>query len=703
MSPRVVLACVAALLAAVPALAAVEGTVVTTGGAPVEGARVELADASGFRITDSRGRFLFEDLAPPVALRVVHPRFVLLEADCCAEGGSRLVVVPKQAAYGEIVVTANREAVVGVQPVSVATSTISPLDRPEPVTSVVELAESLPGVAATGQGGLFQAYSIRGTGGQRVLSLVAGTRILTERRAGATASFIDPLLLGSVNVVRGPYSSYYGSGAIGGVLEAVPRRFEEATFEAGWESQGDLNYQVVGLDVGGWSLGLARRASHATETPDGAVLPSGFEQYSATVGRVWRLDSGLELDLLLAPTLGDDIGKPNRRYPDRVTTYPDERHLVARVSLRRPGVWHLDVYGHPNSLDTLNVRSGERSLVVNEALDFGFNLQRELSLPAAFAARVGLDSFGRRGVEARETVHDHDAGTTETFTTLDGRQDELAAYASVRRSFGAIAAEIGGRLTWIEQANAGARTTDDTAATGFVGVSAPVGGGFELAANLGTGFRFPGLSERYFTGSTGRGDVIANEDLDPERSVTADVGVRFYGGRLYAAAYVFRTEVDDYIERVDLGDGVRTFVNLTSGTIDGIELEAFLEATDRLRLELVAQATDGEADDGSPLAESPADRVTLGGRWAQGPWSARLRWQHRFDKDDPGPGEVATGSADIVSASLQYDLADGLAVMLFGDNLLDETYLPAADDLAVPAAGRSVGVGVRWTQVGAGG
>jgi len=44
-------------------------------------------------------------------------------------------------------------------------------------------------------------------------------RIVAERRAGATASFIDPLLLGVVNVVRGPYSSYYGSGALGGVRD----------------------------------------------------------------------------------------------------------------------------------------------------------------------------------------------------------------------------------------------------------------------------------------------------------------------------------------------------------------------------------------------------------------------------------------------------------------------------------------------------
>jgi iron complex outermembrane receptor protein len=690
------LASLAVLLVALPVMAAVEGRVVTPENAPVEGARVELADGSAHRTTDARGAFRFAEIEPPVAVRVVHPRFQLLETECCGEGGGVLVLEPKQQVYGEVVVTANREADMSVQPLSVATSSVDVGDRPAPVQSVVELAQGIPSVAESGQGGLFQAYSIRGTGGQRVLSLVAGTRVLTERRAGATASFIDPLLLASANVVRGPYSSYYGSGAIGGVLEAVPRRFTAPVFAAGWESQGDANYQLVGLALSGWSLGVARRASNPTETPDGELLPSQFEQYSATVDKVWVLASGLELDLTLIPSFAEDIGKPNRRFPRRTTTYPNERHLVTRLAFRRPGVWHLDFYGHPNTLETENLTAEERSVVDSEAFDFGFNFQREVALTRGFAARAGVDYFGRRGVQASETVTDLATGTVDSFTTLDGQQDELAAYGSLRRSFGVLAAEIGGRWTWIEQGNAGSDSVDDSAVTGFLGLSLPIGGGLEMVANAGTGFRFPGLSERFFSGSTGRGEVVANSALDPERSLTTDVGLRFFGSRLFVAAYLYRTEIDDYIERIDIEPGVRTFVNLTAGTIEGFEIEGFVLASDALRVEWSGQLTDGEADDGTQLAESPADRFTIGGSYVRGPWSGAVRWQHRFEKDDPGPGEVATDSADIVSASLAYRLSNRLALRLFGSNLLDETYLPSADELAVPAAGRSVGLGVSW-------
>ena len=44
--------------------------------------------------------------------------------------------------------------------------------------------------------------------------------------------------------------------------------------------------------------------------------------------------------------------------------------------------------------------------------------------------------------------------------------------------------------------------------------------------------------------------------LDPERSLTTDLGVRYFGNRLYLAAYAYRNTIDDYIERIDLEPGV---------------------------------------------------------------------------------------------------------------------------------------------------
>jgi iron complex outermembrane receptor protein len=166
---------------------------------------------------------------------------------------------------------------------------------------------------------------------------------------------------------------------------------------------------------------------------------------------------------------------------------------------------------------------------------------------------------------------------------------------------------------------------------------------------------------------------------------------------MFFAAYAFRNEIDDYIERVAIEPGVRTFVNLTSGTIQGLEAHGFVQATDRLRLSWDGQHVDGEDDRGEPLADVPADRLAAQADWRRGRWALQGRLQHRFAKDDPGSGEQPIPAADLLSAALAYELRDGFRLSLSGDNLLDETYLPSADEQSVPATERSVGVGVVWT------
>jgi iron complex outermembrane receptor protein len=185
--------------------------------------------------------------------------------------------------------------------------------------------------------------------------------------------------------------------------------------------------------------------------------------------------------------------------------------------------------------------------------------------------------------------------------------------------------------------------------------------------------------------------------LEPERSVSADGGVRYFGSRVFAAAYAFRNEIDDYIERIQIEPGVRTFVNLTSGTIQGLEAHGFVQASERLRLSWDGQWLEGEDDRGDPLTDVPPNRVAAQADWRRGRWELQGRLQHRFEKDDPGSGEQHVAAADLLSAALSYELRDGFRVSLSGDNLLDETYLPSADEQSVPAPERSLALGILWT------
>ncbi len=685
------------LVLATPALADIEGLVATSTGRPIAGALV-LHDASGqHAVTDAQGRFRLSGVDAPATLRLEAPRFEPLQIEVPAGSiDATYVLTAKQELFEEIFVTARRDDGEALEPVSVSVSAVAPEDVPAPPGTVAELAVTAPGVAEHGQGGRFQAYSVRGVAGLRLLTSVAGARIITERRAGATASFVDPTLLEAVEVVRGPASTFYGSGALGGVLQALPRQLEGAAVELGYGSQGDERNVLVGWGGRGWNLALAGREADDAETPDATVLPSHFEQWSALLGRRWETASGARFQLLALPAAGRDIGKPNTRFPDRITEYPEENHLIVRFGGEWQDGWRLDAFLHPNELETDNLRSDRRNVVANESFDLGTTGQREFAFGDGWEAVVGLEIFGRRDVTAEERIDLFEEGTTEFVQSLDATEDEASAFGSLRHALGRATVEAGGRFTWIAQDNFG-ESSDDTGGAGFLGATLPLEGGFELAANVGSGIRFPSLSERFFSGSTGRGEVVANENLKPERSLSADLGLRYFGERLYLEAFGFRNEIDDYTEQVEIEPGVETFVNLTSGTLEGFDLDGSFAVTPRWTLAGSGSRVRGEGDNGAPLVDLPADRVALGLRGSQGSWQLAARLEHRFDKDDPGPSEVAIAAADLISASLGYQFEHGVTVRLYGTNLLDETYQPSADELAVPAPGRSIGVGVSWS------
>lgn len=695
------------LLAGSSAFAAVRGRVLTTEGRPVEHVRVDVRDTESTSWTNLRGEFEFEDVEPPTELVVSHPRFhvVTVTVPVSEAQSVEVVLAAKQEIYEEIAVSANRGET-GFSPVSVASSVIEPGESVTPPATLTEIVSQIPSVSENGQGGMFQTYSIRGVSRQRVLTLVSGMRIVGERRAGVSASFVDPLLMGSVDVVRGPSSTFWGSGALGGVVQLFPQRFEGWSVDTGYASQGDERYLGLGWGKSGWSLGLAHRAADHAEAPDGEELNTGFQQTSGTLSKSWG-KGRYQYEIEAIASAGRDIGKSNTDFPDRTTTYPEEDHLLVRFGLRSDSKWSLDAWVHPNELATRVVDDELESDLANEAFDLGFNWQRQFTVGGSSSARFGLDYFGRRSVNAVEktTIVGPQENTQQSVgleqrTLDDGSQDEAGLYGAAEWNVGKVVIMAGARFSWQRQQNADRPATDDSAFTGFAGLVAPLGAGFEVTANLGTGLRFPSLSERYFSGVTGRGFVEGNPALDPESSVNIDAGLRWYGQKLFVAGYVFNNDISDYIERIEVAEDQLTFVNLTEGTIRGVEFDGAYQFDEAWSLTFGGHAIRGEDEDGENLADIPPRRLVAGVRWTKNRWAVDTRWEYRFEKTDFGSGEKPVPSASLVSGSIRYEISENLALSLTGANLLAEEYFNSADRKNTWAPGRAIGLALRWRPEG---
>lgn len=706
------LAFAAAALAAAAVRADVAAVVVAGEARPVPQARVELLADGRVAFTDARGAFTFTAVEPPAEVLISHPRYETATFTVTADGPP-LLLAAKREVYDAIEVSAELGQGVAVPP-TLAIADLDPVELAAPPGSLAEIVATVPGVAEAGQGGAFQVFSIRGVAGQRVLTRVSGAPLHGERRAGVETSFLDPLLVGAVEVVRGPSGTYQGSGALGGVVEVFPRRREGWSADLGWASQGDEVSAAVGWGGGPWSIAAAWRDAGDAETARGERLFSRFERTAASVERAWEGERA-DWTLVVVPSATREIGKPNTDFPRRTTLYPAEDHLLASLSGLWRGGWHATTWLHPHAVDTRTREAdGSRALVENDAFDLGARLEREVLLSPELALRAGAEYSARRGVDATETAFDAAGRRLAVARPLAGAgHDDAAAFASLAWSLPGATLEAGARFNWLGQENgggadAGAARSEDTAWNGFAGAVVPLGGGFQATANLGTGMRWPTLSERFFSGTTGRGGVVANPGLHPERSLQGDLGLAWFGRRLHLSAHVFRNRIDDFVEQVDLpspgGRDVSTFVNLGRGTIEGVEVDGFAQLARGWMLGWGAHAISGESDAGEALADVPADRAfaTLeagpDARLAAGRLTARLRLEHRAAVDHPGPGERPIPSATLLSGSLAWRLRDGLAVALTGTNLTDELWLPAADEKAVPAAGRSVGMRLRWAR-----
>jgi outer membrane receptor protein involved in Fe transport len=214
------------------------------------------------------------------------------------------------------------------------------------------------------------------------------------------------------------------------------------------------------------------------------------------------------------------------------------------------------------------------------------------------------------------------------------------------------------------------------------------------------GFREPTLSDRYFRGVSGRGFVVGNPDLRPERSDQFDLALRaVFSERVRAAVYGYLYRIDDVIERFRAGTDF-LFRNRGEQEVRGAEVEAEWSPTDRLALAGALTWARGRVlDDDSFAADVPARSAVLTVRHTL---SDRLWWRLRArvaaSDDEPGPTEIETPAYGVVDLSAGFEVTKAFEVVFFGSNLLDERYPLSPDADAPPAPGRGGGISLqaRW-------
>lgn len=592
---------------------------------------------------------------------------------------------------GPVEVTARGTAV--DWPNALATST---LDYGEAVAAPVDVQDWVlrtPGVTATGQNGLFETFSIRGNGGNAVLTLVGGMPITAQRRAGVPLSFVDPLLLGDVSVTRGPAVTHYGPGALGGAVSVEPRWFEGPTLAVRVASGGDERLLMAATGDEGLSLAVARHEAGNAEAPDGTPLNTAYQRDAAVLQARSRIGE-LDIDALLMPSRSTDIGKSNSRFPARSTTYPIDRHSIGRLRMRHANGVELGLRGHAQRLDTLNQRSGSPDTLASiESTDLGATLQRRFP-SGALDVNLGLEYLGRRdvnGFDARGTL------ANRTYSLQDAREANLSAFAIADWALApAVDIELGARGTRVTQRQRGAGAEDSDAAFTAGAVWRPTAGR-RWTLNLSSGYRFPTLEERYFSGVTAQGDIAGNPDLGSEHSLGLDLGFGWREGAWRGSAHVWRMAIDDLIQLARLPGDLNGYVNIGEARLYGAEAEVEARLGTAWSLRGSGAWTRGEDQrTGQPLYGIGPPDLAFEARHEGDRHAFALRYAHRSRVRRPGFEEVPRSAVDTLDLDASVRLRDDLELRVFVRNALDQRYFATADVLSALAPERSIGLQLLW-------
>ncbi|HXV14720.1 MAG TPA: TonB-dependent receptor, partial [Candidatus Krumholzibacteria bacterium] len=567
-------------------------------------------------IADPQGHFVVPELPAGtyalVVSRVGHE--TLRTADFVVMAGDTtrvdVALVPALIEANPVVVTAARTE----QTARMAAASVSVLNREEiaardPVT-FDQAVESVPGLNAfRSTGGIsVQSMSIRGSSdvagggvGNRVLLLVDGRPALTSDSGGAFWSLVPVQFVDRVEVVKGAFSSLYGSTAMGGVINVITRRpgpvsSGKLEMKLGFYEQppADIRYTDETLYqsevTADYSARLGRTSflvSATRKESDGYAENTAFEFYDVYGKVLYDVSSERKLELTLGGGQADNDYPHawlNSAQPLQVRdAYTDD---LQEKTYGSADLWYWGLSGEdmkysmrayyyhheqrsffneddPNQAIPGNEPYGLRTSIDGDKI--GNLLQLDWRLHERHLLVAGSDIQIDYVHSSPDTVMygDHQINNYSVFLQDDV---EIARWLS---------ATVGGRYDWNHLV--GVRTLEQFSPK--FGLVWTPDGEVSVRALYGQAFRAPTIAEMFLQKELGGGvEFLPNPDLEPEHlTLSIEAGVRWSPSALFDFdGAVFRYEYEDMIfwEDISAETGIPALYqvrNLNRASMQGVE------------------------------------------------------------------------------------------------------------------------------------
>ena len=603
-------------------------------------------------------------------------------------------------------------------PASEAVVNSSEIEKNMKSTVASSLLEE-PGLSQVGMGGATKAIAVRGMARRRSLVLIDGTKVNSDRRTGPSVHFLSPQLIDRIEVTKGATPVFYGSDALAGVVniytkEPDPGRGLYGNLNAGYSSgENGKNFSFLvnkGFGKFGFISDFNIISADDYQSPIGKVPHSGYKRENFFAKGV-AVGKDRSFTLTFIQSHGWDIGKPRWKSQSKPTWYPEEDHNIFKAEYRDSSLigkgieMEVELYGHPYRRKTHSEKWGEylKKLELSSisSFDYGGNLIFGKEFGNSLRTKFGVEILGRGNLNASNAkTYFSSSGSVEKSSHEDpikkGNKISRGAFLSLDYSKGRLDLTLGLRTEGITTSAEGWKTKDNFALGAFSGASLSLSKHTVFFLSAGRAFRVPSLSELYYSGVTGRGYVVGNPDLSPEKSYNIEVGFRFFSHRAFFGIYTFKYWINNIIERFLIEEGIYTYGNIIQGKLKGIEGEFEWKPLDCFSLSGNLSTYKGVSSKGERLNDIPPLRLISTARFEKGNLYAELNYIHQGSLKKPGPAEISIEKFNLLNVRLGCRVGDNFYARASVENILNSTYFSRPDPEAPPEPSRNFRLSLEW-------
>lgn len=460
------------------------------------------------------------------------------------------------AVTSEVVVTVTREAL-PVSKLGQAVDVLTDADiKSYQSLSIADLLSHTTDISLTRNGGpgATATASLRGAGADHTLYLLDGVALNDPSQVGGG---VDLGLLSTgdisrIEVLRGPLSTLWGSGALGGVVSLTSRQATRP-LEGDLSIEGLDRYGSARLGVGGKSDGLTWRLAASGLNDQGISAfdrgseKDGFAQTDLSARFSYALSDSTTLRALAFKTHNrsdiDGYAPPTYAFGDTAEFSKSDSQLYALGLTNR--------YGHGEQTLSLSASQTYRDLHDPDGTPNYVARGRITAVDYHLSYRFSEATRLLAGVK-----YEHDDMQTESvYSPLSSKA------MSVSSVYGQIAQDLG-----TASLTASARHDDSSSFGGQdiaqLAVSLPASANLRFHASAGQGVKIPSLYQLY-------GDY-GFSGLKPETALSIDGGADYIYGSGQVTFNLFTREVRDLI---DFDSTTFTYRNIARSKANGAEIE----------------------------------------------------------------------------------------------------------------------------------